>query len=377
MIQIQYPYNVKNTKISKEDFNNEYYDFVKSFVDEDKLNIQLKIVCENLTFKTLVTSDFEELITLKTKIENSANKDLISSLFKNKKEFIYSKAQPSISEFLMKYNNEMNLKSCHYCNIDFINTFNEIDEYKANLDFLNNANENELEIILKENKSKLIFDNRPFLKIDDIKKISGIGFKTFILIDQLNLESFKNHFTLDHFIGKSDFPYLSLSLYNLIPSCSPCNTKFKHSKEFKIKSSKDSNFSPTSQNFSVGTDIDFKMFFDVNEENSTLNFNKIKSKNDFKVKMQNNTSKEEIDEFIKIFKLQGRYNFHKDVSFKLLKKRKAYSDSQIKEIAGITKRDILDVKKDIFGSVIFNEDENNEPFAKYKKDVAKQLGLIY
>ena len=70
MIQIQYPYKVKKAEISKEDFDLEYYDVVKSFIEENKLDIQLKMICENLTFKTLVSSDFKELIDIKTKIEH-------------------------------------------------------------------------------------------------------------------------------------------------------------------------------------------------------------------------------------------------------------------------------------------------------------------
>lgn len=33
----------------------------------------------------------------------------------------------------------------------------------------------------------------------------------------------KGLFQFDHFYDKSDYPYLSMSLYNLIPSCSSCN----------------------------------------------------------------------------------------------------------------------------------------------------------
>jgi hypothetical protein len=38
---------------------------------------------------------------------------------------------------------------------------------------------------------------------------------------------------LDHFFSKTQFPYFSISLYNLIPTCSYCNQK-KSSKEFNL-----------------------------------------------------------------------------------------------------------------------------------------------
>lgn len=36
---------------------------------------------------------------------------------------------------------------------------------------------------------------------------------------------------LDHFLPQSRYPYLAVSLYNLIPSCAPCNSSIKSSKD--------------------------------------------------------------------------------------------------------------------------------------------------
>ena len=44
-----------------------------------------------------------------------------------------------------------------------------------------------------------------------------------LYIDILGKRNMKGLFQFDHFYDKSDYPYLSLSLYNLIPSCSSCN----------------------------------------------------------------------------------------------------------------------------------------------------------
>ena len=77
-----------------------------------------------------------------------------------------------------------------------------------------------------------------------------------------------------------------------------------------------------------------------------------------------------------MFKLKGRYLYHKNEALKLVKKRKDYPDTEIDEIARITSRNSLDIKKDIFGSVIFKDDEKNEPFAKYKREIAEQLGIL-
>lgn len=40
-------------------------------------------------------------------------------------------------------------------------------------------------------------------------------------------ESGKKRGHLDHFYCKRDYPYLALSIYNLVPICSTCNSSFK------------------------------------------------------------------------------------------------------------------------------------------------------
>lgn len=41
--------------------------------------------------------------------------------------------------------------------------------------------------------------------------------------------------TLDHWFSQEEYPILALSFYNLIPSCSPCNTSVKHTAKFKLE----------------------------------------------------------------------------------------------------------------------------------------------
>ena len=48
----------------------------------------------------------------------------------------------------------------------------------------------------------------------------------------------------------------------------------------------------------------------------------------------------------------------------------------IAEISGEILIDKETFKKQIFGSVIFEKESTNEPFEKYKKDIAKQLGIL-
>lgn len=77
----------------------------------------------------------------------------------------------------LQYDNKS--RPCPYCNIDTIETIHYEDE------------------ITKEDKEKALLD-------------------------------------LDHFAPRCRFPFFALSFYNLIPSCSKCNQKFKSQLDFRI-----------------------------------------------------------------------------------------------------------------------------------------------
>lgn len=40
--------------------------------------------------------------------------------------------------------------------------------------------------------------------------------------------------SIDHYLSQKEYPLLRISLYNLIPSCTVCNSNLKHSKEFDL-----------------------------------------------------------------------------------------------------------------------------------------------
>lgn len=254
----------------------------------------------------------------KKKISKEISKK-ICSVFYGIESILYENGTifDSISDFFMKYNDELNIKTCFYCNIDFVNVFHD-------------------------------------------KK--------------------KNHFTLDHILPKKKYPYLSISLFNLIPSCYSCNSKFKGQKEFE-KLDILNKISPSSEVFELDTLLNFRLNYDLND----INFADVLKKNieieNFKVELINTSSFQEIDTFLEMFALKCRYEYHKNISFEMIEKRKKYSDSQIDEIEKLFFDEgiLIDketFKRHIFGSVIFEKENTNEPFEKYKKNIAKQLGLI-
>ncbi|WP_445710877.1 HNH endonuclease [Flavobacterium sp.] len=273
-------------------------------------------------FKIRYDKEYKSQIRINKKKKEEISKVInkkVCSIFPKIETILYENGTISncISDFFMKHSEELNIKTCYYCNIDFVNVFEK---------------------------------------------------------------NTKNHFTLDHILPKSKYPYLSISLFNLIPSCYSCNSKFKRNKEFK-----DLEFihkiSPSSKTFELDKLLKFKLNFDVNTIGFENSISKIKLIDDVKAKLTNLTSEKEVDIFIDMFSLKGRYEFHNGLAEEMVNKRKKYSDTQINEIVKIFKKNgiLIDkesFKKDIFGSMIFEKEDSNEPFEKYKKDIAKQLGLL-
>ncbi len=378
MRKINYP--------EKENLKLKYYELIKNDFEEEKINEILKKIKDGWDFKKLLTTDFSELLQI-ISLERIKIKEIdeLNSIFlerkKNKIVYQYELKQEKISKFIMDY--DIKMKTCHYCNIDFINTIEENLQFSSLEQFYLEAPYEVLMFIsrIKKDEAEEIINKRKLNKIIDwskeispsiynwtFKKFNSNTISSTKKLDLKNITIKKNHFTLDHMLPKNKFPFLSLSFFNLVPSCSSCNSKFKHQKEFTINSDLEK-ISPTSDGFVLNELIKFKIKFDIEE-----NFNKINTTKDVEINIENKDNLSCVDEFIKIFKLKPRYEFHKQKAEDLVEKRKIYSDSQIKEIAKMLRRDEQSIKEDLFGKECFHS--NNEPFEKYKHDIAEQLGII-
>ena len=75
--------------------------------------------------------------------------------------------------------------------------------------------------------------------------------------------------TFDHFFSQTDYPLFLISMYNLIPSCTVCNSNLKHEKEFDTK-----NFLYPFDD-EMGNDTKFDYFFNNQnplKRNDPINF---------------------------------------------------------------------------------------------------------
>jgi hypothetical protein len=172
----------------------------------------------------------------------------------------------------------------------------------------------------------------------------------------------KNKFTLDHYYDQSIYSYLALSLYNFVPSCYSCNSKIKKTHEF-------TNSSPSSQNFDFNKKVKFKLL--LSESCNNLN---IKTKEDIAIPLKERYSNE-YDKYIEVFKLNERYQAHKDIVFEMMQNAQLYPDSRLKELQDLTGIPFQQIKKDIF-KLVEDRDLSKEPFSKLRHDISHELGLI-
>jgi len=158
---------------------------------------------------------------------------------------------------------------------------------------------------------------------------------------------------LDHFYPKKLYPYLSCSIFNLIPSCGNCN-HVKSSNKKEIIYPYDEEFG---NNFPFRVKMNNQLAPEVfiREDNKHSNNNKVKNS-------------------LEIFKINERYNEHKGELNNILKRYRFYSKSKLTEIAALFPniKASSELERIILGLPIGLNNEEY-PLRKFKKDIIKQL----
>jgi hypothetical protein len=190
-----------------------------------------------------------------------------------------------------------------------------------------------------------------------------------VSVDSLNpkkRKTTKAKFQVDHYIAKSEFPCLSISLFNLYPVCASCNNS-KSAK--KIKFSLYSNASIIS-----GSSFQF-----VLDPFSKAKFLLNRNSKDIKVTFKQPKKSKGYDDYNKTFDIQGVYDTQKDLVEELIIKAEIYTPSYRKALEDSFPK-ILSNKNLTYRIIIGNYSDVNEihkrPMAKFTQDIAKQLGLI-
>ena len=156
---------------------------------------------------------------------------------------------------------------------------------------------------------------------------------------------------------------MALSLYNLIPSCYVCNSKLKKTIELDVSA-------PNAQSFDFDEKVKFKLY--LSPKCKDLN---IKSKEDIEIPLKERYTNK-YDKYIKVFKLNNRYQAHKDIVFEMIHNAELYPESRLKELQELTAIPYQQIKKDIFNLLDEDADLSKQPFSKLIQDISEELGLI-
>lgn len=165
--------------------------------------------------------------------------------------------------------------------------------------------------------------------------------------------TWKSTADLDHYYPKSAFSLFALSLYNFIPSCQVCNSRFKLDKGTKIIHPylDKVDYSKFKFNYSLTNDSDINIFIGDTEK--------------FNIVIE--CSDEEYLSHINLFKLKELYNSHKLYVSEILYKRTAFNDSYLETTNNfLGKLNISQNEKDI---LLYGIEMNEESF--YKKPLSK------
>lgn len=179
--------------------------------------------------------------------------------------------------------------------------------------------------------------------------------------------------SLDHYYDKDSYPFLSVSIFNLIPCCHICNSKFKHTKNFYNQK----HLHPYEDSFNEKAK--FSQFFNnVNEENKKFS---LLSKERISLTLKPLDCKDKTTQnTIDTFRLETLYQEHKDIVLELIQKREIYPDSYIDDLfhqyEGTLFKNREDVLRHITGGYIEDKDINKRPLSKLIKDISEELDLI-
>ncbi|WP_218599199.1 hypothetical protein [Polaribacter sp. NJDZ03] len=181
---------------------------------------------------------------------------------------------------------------------------------------------------------------------------------------------------LDHFFPQSKYPLLTLSFYNLIPSCHICNSNLKGKIPFELTT----HFHPYLSSFEKEN-----AKFTYEPKNPLAFFG---DKRGLKLKIDTSNllrNDNRIKKNIEIFKLDYIYNDYQDIVDGFINLQRKTNKKKIKDIYRNVFVDNAGKRwsygeQELYELAIRNhynpDDFNKKPLAKFEKDIAKELGLI-
>ena len=170
---------------------------------------------------------------------------------------------------------------------------------------------------------------------------------------------------LDHFFPRDKYPIFSVSLYNLVPSCSSCN---------HIKSIEEIGISPHDHSYNFSH---LRISYIPQKSNWLDDPREIKVS--FKYDVEDIEFKEKMERNLEVMAIQSSYNSHVDYIQEILKKAQIYSKEMRNDLLNsfpelFSSDD--EIIRIIFGNYIDATDFLKRPFSKLTRDLLEEVGII-
>lgn len=263
------------------------------------------------------------------------------------------KLLPDEKKFLKLINTEEKIKEILTADISKLRDL--IEEFEDNRSYLR-IKSNSFNRILYNIFVSNIYENKD--RFNGLKFVEDLKLQTCPYCNRAYIQSIKRNSVIrpeiDHFFPKSKYPYLGVSFYNLIPSCSICNGT-------TAKGERDSYDEDLTSPYEIKSD-DFKFSYDfIAPEKLKIKFEKKLAIND------------------DYFKLEDFYKHHNDIVDELyikIKKEetKEHYDLLSKSLKGIG-FEMDDIYRFITCGYLKEEEFHKRPLSKLIKDTSEKLGL--
>lgn len=207
------------------------------------------------------------------------------------------------------------------------------------------------------------------------KYFREIGVKSCVYCNsQLSITTVKSRgvysakFDVDHYYSKDEYPFLSISLFNLYPACSSCNRAKSNNKiEFELYTSNPKNTTKSNYNFKLSSYSKSKYL--TTRDSMVIDFSFTEP-----IYLNPNTKK-----FNDVFHIESIYETQKDLIEELIIKSQIYNKSYLKALkSNFSKLSLHSelFKRTLVGNYTQDKDIHKRPMSKIVMDIAKNLDLI-
>jgi 5-methylcytosine-specific restriction endonuclease McrA len=175
-------------------------------------------------------------------------------------------------------------------------------------------------------------------------------------------------FDVDHYHSKTDYPFLSICLFNLYPACAPCNRAKSKSEniEFILYSKYTAETEKSLYEFKLTSESKAKYLLNKNAEAIQFTFHE----------PPYSAGKKKFDE---VFHVKGIYETQIDIVEELICKSQMYNTGYIDLLKENFKKLALNpelFRRMLIGNYAEDKDIHKRPLSKFTMDIAKQLDII-